>query len=427
MDHLRSMLRSRDAEGAEGPGRRVLRITQHPFPADSIVRRDVLELAGRGFHVDVVCAARPGRDDPVAAGPSAPRVYRVPIRHRRSRAIRYPIEYGAFFLAAFGLATALGLRHRYAAVQVDNLPDPLVFAAAVPRLRGARLVFTMYELTPEMVAARFRGRLAGFLVRVARLIEAAAIRWADHVIVVSRPCLDVLRARGVPEARMSIVVNTPSWSESSPAPVRGRAGAPVLITHTTLVERYGVHVAIQALALLGPSWPGLTLRVVGGGEQLPVLVRMVDALGLGGQVVFTGLLPWSEALAEVSRAALGIVAVLSDGYGQLILPTKLLEYAWLGVPAVCSRLPAMEAYFPPDAVTYASPGDPHDLAAQLDRLLAQPHAAERQARRASSIARELAWERVRDGYLAALGLSAAAAAGPSADPPDGGGDRVRAQ
>jgi hypothetical protein len=54
----------------------VLRITQHPFPADSIVRRDVLELARRGFEVDVACPGDPrfeavpstsGRGEPAAS------------------------------------------------------------------------------------------------------------------------------------------------------------------------------------------------------------------------------------------------------------------------------------------------------------------------------------------------------------------------
>jgi glycosyltransferase involved in cell wall biosynthesis len=380
---------------------RVLRITQHPFPADSIVRRDVVELAGRGFEVDVVCAAG-GREDPEAVGWAGVRVHRLPIRHRRGSAIRYPLEYAAFFLAAFAVAGALGLRRRYAAVQVDNLPDLLVFAAAIPRLRGARVVFTMYELTPEMVAARFPGWLGRALVAVARLMEAAATRWADHVIVVSRPCLDLLLGRGLSPERTSIVLNTTPWNGARPAP--GRATAPTLITHSTLVERYGVDVAIRAMALLR-TWPDLTLRVVGGGEQLPALVRLVERLDLADRVVFTGVLPWSETLAEVGRARLGLVPILADGYGQLLLPTKLLEYAWLGVPAVCSRLPAMEAYFPPDAVAYARPGDPEDLARQIERLLARPGLAEAQAGRASAIARELAWERVRDRYLEALGLA----------------------
>ena len=401
VDRLIALLEGSTVE----PRPRVLRITQHPFPHDSIVRRDVLELTARGVEVDVVCAIGPGREEPLPPGPTCPHVYRVPIRHRRGGLLRYVFEYLAFFLAALGVASVLGLRRRYAAVQVDNLPDLLVFAGTVPRLRGARLVFTMYELTPEMVSARFGGRGGRALAWAARVMEALATGWADHVIVVSRSCLDLVLGRGVPPERTSIVLNTTPWNGSRPAPAGERAGAPVLITHGTLVERYGVHIAIQALALLRPSWPDLTLRVVGGGEQMPALVRLARDLGLDDRVVFTGTLPWSEALAEVSRAQLGLVPVVPDGYGQLLLPTKLLEYAWLGVPAVSSRLPAIEAYFPSDALAYARPGDPEDLAAQVDRLLRQPAAAEAQALRASEVARELAWEHVRDRYLGALGLA----------------------
>ena len=46
--------------------------------------------------------------------------------------IRYPIEYAAFHAAALAVVSWLGLRRRYAAVQVDNLPDFLVLAAQVP-------------------------------------------------------------------------------------------------------------------------------------------------------------------------------------------------------------------------------------------------------------------------------------------------------
>jgi glycosyltransferase involved in cell wall biosynthesis len=397
VDRLRAMLTTET--------RRVLRITRHPFPADPIVRRDVIELAALGFEVDVVCAGGPD-EEASGIGPGArPRVHRIAIRHRRGGPLGYLVQYGAFLGAATAVAGWLALRRRYETVQVDNLPDLLVFAAAVPRARGARVVLTLYELTPEMVAARFDGRAGALLTRLARIGERAAVRWADHIIVVSRPCLEALRRRGLPEARMSVVLNTMPWGRR-PRPEPERAGAQVLVTHTTLVERYGVHVAIHALSMLASRWPGLRLRVVGGGEQLPALVHLAGELGLAGRVVFTGLLPWSRTLEEVGRARLGLVPILADGYGELLLPTKLLEYAWLGVPAVSSRLPAIQAYFPPDALAYAAPGDAADLAAQVDRLLREPDAAERQAVRASLIARDLGWERVRGTYLAALGVGA---------------------
>jgi glycosyltransferase involved in cell wall biosynthesis len=262
----------------------------------------------------------------------------------------------------------------------------------------------MYELTPEMTAARFRGSAGRALVRVNRWVEGAAVRWADHVIVVSRPCFDALRARGVKPDRMSVVLNTSAATAAGPA--EGRGGPPALITHGTLVERYGVDVVIRAMAILGSSCPELSLRVVGGGEQMDALQQLSRALGVADVVTFTGNLPWSETLREVRRATLGVVAVLADGYGQLMLPVKLLEYARFGVPAVCSRLPAIQAYFSADAVAYFRPGDEQELAAQVLTLLRDPELARRQAARAQETVRRMAWDHVRFDYLRALGLDA---------------------
>ena len=108
--------------------------------------------------------------------------------------------------------------------------------------------------------------------------------------------------------------------------------------------------------------------------------------------------------AQVRGAVVGMVAVIADGYGELLLPTKLLEYARFGVPAVCSRLPVIEHYFPPDSVAYFAAGDPSELAFQLDRLLVDPTGAGEQAARARAVAAGLAWESMRDSYLEALGL-----------------------
>jgi glycosyltransferase involved in cell wall biosynthesis len=400
MDQLRRML----AEPARSPRpHRVLLLTQHPFPRNPMVGRAVSELLRQELEVDLICSAPPSGSSEVPPTPGL-RIYRVPLRHRRRPAIRYPLEYAAFFAAALGIATWLGLRRRYVTVQVDNLPDVLVFAAAVPRWRGARLVFNMYELTPEMVAARFRGRLGRALVSLTRLVERAAVRWADHVIVVSRPCFDVLQARGVAAERMSVVLNTNSEVVVAQSH-QARNGTPNLITHGTLVERYGVDLVIRAMGILRSSRPDVSLRVVGAGHQREALERLTHSLGLADRVTFTGYLPWTDTLAEVQRATLGVVAVLPDGYGQLLLPTKLLEYARLGVPAICSRLPAIEAYFPTDSLGYFQPGDEQDLAAQILRLLRDPKLARWQAARAQEVARGMAWDHVRFDYLRALGLN----------------------
>src|SRR5206468_10680741 len=89
-----------------------------------------------------------------ASPPEGVRLFRIPLAHRRRPAARYVVEYISFFLAALVVASLLAARRRYDLVQVDTLPDFLVFSAAVARMRGARVVLFMLELMPELLATR---------------------------------------------------------------------------------------------------------------------------------------------------------------------------------------------------------------------------------------------------------------------------------
>jgi glycosyltransferase involved in cell wall biosynthesis len=111
-------------------------------------------------------------------------------------------------------------------------------------------------------------------------------------------------------------------------------------------------------------------------------------------------------MAEIRQAAVGIVAIIADGYGELLLPTKLLEYVEHEVPVVCARLPTIAQNFPADTVAYLEPGDAAALAAQIDHLLRHRREAEQQARRAKAEMRKFSWDVLAPRYLSALGLDA---------------------
>ena len=378
-------------------GRGILLISQHPYPAHRVLRRNVDFLAAQGAEVDVVCLASPGASTPP---PPGVRLHRVPLAHRRAHALRYAFEYLAFFAAAFVCALVLSLRRRYDAVQVENPPDFLLFTALPARLRGARLVLYLLELTPELLAARLEVGESHVLTLLATALERAATAVADQVITVSEACRRRVEARGVPADKLW-VVNGSVPTRDLPA-ARPALPGPYLVVVATLIKRYGVDVAIRALAALGPAGAELRLLVLGEGEERPGLEALSQELGLADRVVFAGLLPWEVAMAQVRAAAVGLVPVVADGYGELILPTKLLEYVALEVPAVCSRLPTIAEHFRPESLAYFEPGDHLGLAAQVGRLLADPDAARRQARIALEDLGELSWERASQRYLAAL-------------------------
>jgi glycosyltransferase involved in cell wall biosynthesis len=399
-DHEQGIATLREILGdaGRGPlsGRRLLMITQHPYPQNPTVRRNVEYALAQGAEVDLVCT----RESAETARPAPGlRLHALRLAHRRFSAAWYPLEYLAFFFRALPRVTALSVMRRYDVVQVDNLPDFLVFAAAPARWRGARVVFFMYELMPEMTASRLKVGSQHPLVKLVEQQERWATAWADRVITVNELCRRQLLKRGVDDRKLTVVTNTQpaaQFGEAVPGP------EPLLITHATLTERYGVQVAIAALADLRRKWPDLRLEVLGEGEYRPQLEMLVGRLGLEEVVDFRGFLPWEDAMAHVRRASVGVVCVISDGYGDLLLPNKLFDYVTQGVPVACARLAAIADHFPPDTLAYFTPGDAVELAVAVDRLLGDPAGARCQADRAREAARQLSWENVAGGYLDVL-------------------------
>jgi hypothetical protein len=126
---------------------RVLVIRQHYFPLDIRVRREVEALRSAGHEVDVICVARSGERWRERWG--GVRIVRIPFDLRHGGSVSYILKYGVFAVVAGMLAAALHLRRRYGLVQVNSLPDTLVFSALVPRLLGARVLLDLHETMPE--------------------------------------------------------------------------------------------------------------------------------------------------------------------------------------------------------------------------------------------------------------------------------------
>lgn len=386
---------------------RVLLVRHGPYPEDPRVRREALALRDAGHEVAVLCLREPGQAAREVVEGVA--VRRLPVRHRRRGAARYAAEYAAFALMATARVTWAAARGRLAGcpidvVQVHSMPDALVFCSAAARALGSQVVLDLHEVMPELYASKFGVGLGHPLPRALAAVEQAAIRFADASLAVSAPVLERYVARGAPRDAFTVVMNAPDprWFHrgwrADPRP----PGPPRIVSHGTLVERHGFDVLIHALA----DVPGALLEVVGEGEARPDLERLAADLGLAGRVTFAGRVPLERVAARVAAADIGVVANRSDPFTDLVVPTKLLEYAALGVPAVVARTPAVEAYFPPDAVRYVAPGDPASLAAALRALVVDSAERSRLAAAAGRALGPIAWPAMAARYVARVEAAA---------------------
>ena len=367
-------------------------IRQYYVPVDPRVRREIEALAAAGHEVDVICLAQPGERRFERRGPL--RIFRVPLRHRRTGLAGAVAEHLAFVAAAGALAGVLHLRRRYDVVQANTVPDTVVFAALVPKLLGARVLLDLHECVPEFFATRFGMDPGHRAVRAAAAAEQAAIRFADRAITCTNEMRTAFVERGADPALIDVVLNSSDESVFSPRSLpdvaRGDDGFR-LILHGSVEERYGIDTAVEAVAALGNEIPGLVLEVYGEGSDRARVESLAQRLGLSEHVRFKGFVPQAQLLRGLAAADAGVVAMKRDAFRDLTHCNKMFELIAVERPVITSRTRSVEAYFGEDCFEFFDSGDPEDLARAIRALHADPERRRRLVARARQVAEPYRW------------------------------------
>lgn len=133
------------------------------------------------------------------------------------------------------------------------------------------------------------------------------------------------------------------------------AGASLrLLSVSRLVEKKGLSVAIEALAMLRVSHPQIDWRYDIGGDGLleTELRQQVAEAGLEDRVRFIGALPHEETLDRIASADVMLVPSITARDGdQEGIPVTLMEAMALGTPVCTSRHSGI-----PELVTHGETG-----------------------------------------------------------------------
>jgi glycosyltransferase involved in cell wall biosynthesis len=349
--------------------KRILVVRRDAYPKETHVLRNVTTLLEAGFEVELICLKEP--DQPYLEHTNHLRIFRVPLEHRRGNLLRTFAEYWIFFFVLAFLVPLRFLVSRPKSVEIDTMPNFLVFSALLPRLLGARVVLYMFELIPETYCEKLKVGMAHPIVRMIRLEERLSAMFASRIIVYHELMSEALGKRGIDVRKMHVVYNVPLEDrysmEVSPEP--REAGKVYLIHHGLVAEHYGLQYLLEALRTVEDELkpcPPIQLDIVGKGEYIPQLEALAERLKFHTvQVVFWGYVPDEKLVALLRRADAGILPLLSN----ILSPNKLFDLAYFRKPVLCSRVDAITYHFPEDAIFYFAKGDTADIAAKLQAFI----------------------------------------------------------
>jgi len=395
-------------------------LVQNYYEIDIRVRRKAEALVAAGYTVDVLALAS-FYSKSKSYTLNGVNVYTLSLGKKRGSLGRYAFEYLAFFLWSFvKLSVRMGER-RYSVIDVNNLPDFLVFAGAYAKLRGAKIVFDMHEITPEFYISKFGIKENSRLVRLLKWVEKASFNFADHVITINEPINKLLESRGLSVSKTTVVINAVDesmFASAASAPAASDATIAqekfIMMYHGTLTHMYGLDIAIEAFGKVHKEMPGADLWILGNGPEKASLECLSKKLGLDGTVKFIGNVLPQEVPQWLKRCDVGVLATRRDIFLEFSFSNKLSEYIIMGKPVISSRLRTIRHYFDDEALAFFEPDNPSDLAKQMVRMFSNPGLRARLAERAKQEYSPINWKVMKQRYLklmaAIIGTEARAAA-----------------
>jgi len=372
------------------------------YENDGRVMRYAEALAQEGAAVDAIVLGREGQ--PHEEMIQGVRVIRVQTRRKDERGkLAYLWRLVRFFMRSMVEVSTQHLRRPYALIHVHSVPDFEVFAAALPKLLGARVILDIHDIVPEFYAAKFGVSQRSAIVAALRVVERLSTGFSDHVIAANDLWCDRLVQRAIRREKCSTFINYPDLSIfRSDLRTHQHDGRFVITYPGTLNWHQGLDLAIRAFAIAHQTAPAMELHIYGEGPSKRDLQRLVLELGLQEGVKLHAPLPLREIAAVMANADLGLVPKRNDSFGGEAFSTKILEFMALGVPLLVADTRIDRHYFDESLLRFFRSGEIESLAEQMSLAYHERSESALRASRALRFAQANSWDIRKQEYLSVV-------------------------
>lgn len=201
-------------------------------------------------------------------------------------------------------------------------------------------------------------------------MQQRVARRLSHILTVSTCArADISREFHIPESRIRVVPNGIDTDRFYPLSGVIRERNRVMVTNSADVPLKGLCYLLRAIAQVAKSRP-VRLVVVGARKTNGMIDRLIQELGIGKQVVFTGRIDHQAFVREYARATMAVVPSIYEGFG---LPAG--EAMACGVPVISTTGGALPEVVG-DAGILVPPREPMAIARAILFLLDHPERAE---------------------------------------------------
>ena len=386
-------------------GKRVGIVVLSTYPFDPRPRRAADALARQDMSIDYICVT-----DGKASWHekrNGINLFRIPMERQRGGKLGYAYQYSAFILASAVMLALRSCQRRYDLIYINNMPDILVVSALLPKMFGAKVILDLHDPMPELMMTIFERNSDSKGVKLLKFLEKWSVRRADQVLVPNAACRRLLAARGCPEEKIGVVMNSPDESIfpfRPPALNLNRNKPMVVMYHGTLVERNGLDLAVEAFACLCNKLPAAHLHIYG--KATPFLERVMQSArerGLEQNVFHLGEKPLEQIVGAIDTCDVGVIPNRRNAFTNINTPTRIFEYLARGKPVIAPRTAGIQDYFDEDSLLFFEPGNADQLAQKIEFAASHPGETLTITERGQKVYEAHAWKQEREILVGLVG------------------------
>jgi glycosyltransferase involved in cell wall biosynthesis len=279
------------------------------------------------------------------------------------------------------------------------MPDFLVFAAAYPKLTGAKVILDIHDILPEFYGNKFESKLSSRIVSLLEGVERACARMADRVIVSNHLWLEKYARRTGANGKCSVFINNVDTRVFKPVPSSRDDGKVIIVFPGGLQWHQGLDIALRAFKKVNEELSNAEFHIYGEGTMKPKLVALARELGLNSNVSFFSPVRMTEIARIMAGADLGVVPKRADSFGNEAYSTKIMEFMAVGVPVVVSNTKIDRYYFDNSVVRFFESGNHDTLATVMIEMLRDQRMRRGIIERAFAYVARNSWESRKTAYL----------------------------
>lgn len=344
-----------------------------PVPLDSRVWPEATTLRDQGFQVSIISPKSPPDSESSYCCIDGIHIYRYRVPSIGNTHIAYLVEYSVALFMTFLLSLKVWMHHGFDVIHAANPPDLFFTIGLFYRLFGKKFIFDQHDLSPELLQVKFK-RGATPLRRLLLFLEWCSYHTAHLVITTNLSQKQFALERGhCPPDKVIAVRNGSRLNHRRPVAPEPelKGGRPYLLAYEGVIDvQDGVEYALLALHDLVQKRgrQDVSLVLVGSGNNLASIQKLVHELQLDEYVTFTGWISREDVVRYLTVADVGLIPDPQNGLNEYCTLVKTMDYMAMGKPMVAFDL-AETRYSAQDTALYATPNLIEDFASKIEDLL----------------------------------------------------------